>query len=453
MDTNAPNAEPTAPGTDAGAGAAEGSAPAADAERPTHVDPPAADPPRQDSGTDSFFWVAPPQPAPDSDEARAVASAWQDQALWSAVGSSIGDSIFRWRIFAAVAGILGLGLSVAAGIGWFGTDRAATIWATAGVLLLAAVPYLRQQLVSDQRVQQWTLARIASEDLKQSIYRHLMGVLQPVAGGGATSDQSAANLVRRGRSIKKSVADLAGVAAAIVPPENKDRPPPLSLTVEGYVTRRVQGQMKYYRTKGETNGRITQRLRQAELVLGLVTVLMGAWASGLGSAPSAEALKAVMPAASTEAVNAAASAAAAGAGLVSAPGTAPASAAPAASGAQAASPAPAASGSAPAPAADPPQAKADPATPQSGWLALLALVAAATGAITTYLAASRHAELASKYYATYDRLKDLLAEWRVAPDRDQPERVARFVDTIEKAISDEYGGWVTDWAATRQAPK
>ncbi len=421
MDTNAPNADPTSPGTQPGIDAA------ADI--------------RQDSGTDSFFWVAPPQPVPDSDEARAVASAWQDQALWSAVGSSIGDSIFRWRIFAAVAGILGLGLSVAAGIGWFGTDRAATLWATVGVLLLAAVPYLRQQLVSDQRVAQWTLARIASEDLKQSIYRHLMGVLQPVAGGGGTTDQSAANLVRRGRAIKKSVVDLAGVAAAIVPAENKDRPPPMSLTVDGYVTRRVQGQMKYYRTKGETNGRITQRLRQAELVLGLVTVLMGAWASGLGSAPSAETLKNAMPAASMEAVNTAASAAAAGAGRVSAPGTPPASAAQAASGSELAA------------VAEPSQAKADPAKPQSGWLALLALVAAATGAITTYLAASRHAELASKYFATYDRLKDLLAEWRVAHDRDQPERVARFVDTIEKAISDEYGGWVTDWAATRQAPK
>lgn len=436
MDTNAPNADPTAPGPQ----------PETDAAQPTDTapaatSPPAADPPRQDSGTDSFFWVAPPQPAPDSDEARAVASAWQDQALWSAVGSSIGDSIFRWRIFAAVAGILGLGLSVAAGIGWFGTERAATIWATIGVLLLAAVPYLRQQLVSDQRVQQWTLARIASEDLKQSIYRHLMGVLQPVAGGGGTTDQSAANLVRRGRAIKKSVVDLAGVAAAIVPPENKDRPPPLSLTIDGYVTRRVQGQMAYYRTKGETNGRITQRLRQAELALGLVTVLMGAWASGLGSAPSVDTLQTAAPAASIEAVNTAASAAAAGAGLVSAPGTPPASAAQAASGhGQDAD-------------ADTARATPGAAQPQSGWLALLALVAAATGAITTYLAASRHAELASKYFATYDRLKDLLAEWRVAPDRDQPERVARFVDTIEKAISDEYGGWVTDWAATRQAPK
>jgi transglutaminase-like putative cysteine protease len=50
-------------------------------------------------------------------------------------------------------------------------------------------------------------------------------------------------------------------------------------------------------------------------------------------------------------------------------------------------------------------------------------------------------------------LKDLLAEWRVAHDRSQPERVARFVDAVEKAISEEYGGWVTDWAATRQAQK
>jgi hypothetical protein len=451
MDNNAPNADTPDAGTQPGADAAatshnppEGAGQPAAADSPA---PPAADAenPESTAGSDRFFWVAPPQPAADSEDARVVTSAWQDQALWSAVGSSIGDSIFQWRIFAAVAGILGLALTVAAGSSWVGVGGAAGVWATVGVLLLAAVPYLRQHLVSDQRVAHWTQARVASEDLKQAIYRHLMGVLQPVAGG-SHPDQSAVNLVRRIRAIKKNVADLAGVAAAIVPPESSGRP--LSLTIETYIDRRVQGQMKFYRTKGETNGRITQRLRHAELVLGLVTVLMGAWASGLGSVPDAAMLKSLMPGAGSAAVEVAASAAAAGGSLVRAPGM-PASAASAASSPEASAPPPASAADGQAGAAP---AKSTP-TSQGAWLAILALLAAATGAITTYLAASRHAELAAKYFATYDRLKDLLAEWRVAPDRSQPERVARFVDAVEKAISEEYGGWVTDWAATRQVQK
>lgn len=446
MDNNAPNADTPDAGPQPGADAAADGNPPEGAGQPAAADPPVlpaaeAEGPESTGGSDRFFWVAPPQPAADSEDARVVTSAWQDQALWSAVGSSIGDSIFQWRIFAAVAGILGLALTVAAGSGWFGVSHAAGVWATVGVLLLAAVPYLRQHLVSDQRVAHWTQARVASEDLKQAIYRHLMGVLQPVAGG-SHPDQSAVNLVRRIRAIKKNVADLAGVAAAIVPPESTDRP--LSLTIETYIARRVQGQMKFYRTKGETNGRITQRLRHAELVLGLVTVLMGAWASGLGSVPDAASLQRAMPGAGAAAVEVAASAAAAGGSLVRAPG-------------MAASAASAAEGSDPAASAADGQAGATPAKPvpssQGGWLAILALLAAATGAITTYLAASRHAELAAKYFATYDRLKDLLAEWRVAPDRSQPERVARFVDGVEKAISEEYGGWITDWAATRQVQK
>ena len=446
MDNNAPNADTPDAGTQPGADAADAASPPEGAGQPATADPPVlppanADDPESTGGSDRFFWVAPPQPAADSEDARVVTSAWQDQALWSAVGSSIGDSIFQWRIFAAVAGILGLALTVAAGSGWFGAGHAAGVWATVGVLLLAAVPYLRQHLVSDQRVAHWTQARVASEDLKQAIYRHQMGVLQPVAGG-SHPDQSAVNLVRRIRAIKKNVADLAGVAAAIVPPESNDRP--LSLTIETYIARRVQGQMKFYRTKGETNGRITQRLRHAELVLGLVTVLMGAWASGLGSVPDADSLQRAMPGAGAAAVEAAASAAAAGGSLVRAPG-------------MAASAGSAAEGSDPAASAADGQGGATPAKPvpssQGGWLAILALLAAATGAITTYLAASRHAELAAKYFATYDRLKDLLAEWRVAHDRSQPERVARFVDGVEKAISEEYGGWITDWAATRQVQK
>jgi hypothetical protein len=206
------------------------------------------------------------------------------------------------------------------------------------------------------------------------------------------------------------------------------------------VQERVVDQMNWYRRKGEHNGRITAWMRRTELWLGLLTVLMGAWASGVGNAPAAEQLRTAMPAASSQAVDAAASAMAGGAGLVRAPGMAASDAAPAGQ------PAGDAAGAAP---------DGTPTRPgqPSGWLALLALVAAATSAITAYLAASRHAELAAKYFATYDRLKDHLAEWRVAPDRDDPARTARFVDAVERTIAAEYGGWASDWAATRQAPK
>ncbi|MES2717528.1 MAG: SLATT domain-containing protein [Pseudomonadota bacterium] len=329
---------------------------------------------------------APTVPATPEPE-QVVASAWLDQTLWSAVATQIGDSIRNWRVVAAVAGVLGLGLTIAAGAlspsQLPGGETGQKTFATLGVLLLALVPYLRQHLVSVERVQAWTMARHASEQLKTTIYRHLMGVLPPAPladGSEAPDPQGPGNLVRHCRAIKQTVAELAGVAAATVPPEKKRK---TQLSLDDYLADRVQGQMNHYRSKGEAYGRSTRRLQVAEFVLGLVTVVLSALAGKL------------LP---------------------------------------------------------------DDLTPDvvqsvaqvSSLLPWLALLAAATTAVTTYIASSRNAELAAKFFATYDLLKTIHDEWRVAPDRDDAARVHRFVDDIERAIASEYGGWVADWASSQQ---
>ena len=322
---------------------------------------------------------------------QVIASAWLDQTLWSAVASQLGDSIRQWRILSGVAGVLGLGLTIAAGAlspaQLPGGATGQRSFATLGVLLLALVPYLRAHLVSVERVQAWSAARQASEQLKTAIYRHLMGVLAPapLADGSAPPDPTGAgNLVRHCRAIKQAVAELAGVAAATVPPEKKRK---TNLVLNDYLAERVQGQMAYYRSKGEAYGQATRWLRRTEFLLGLLTVVLSALAGKL------------VP---------------------------------------------------------------DNLTPElmqsavqvSLFVPWLALLAAATTAVTTYIAASRNAELAAKFFATYDLLKTIHDEWRVAPDRDDAVRVQRFVDDTERAIASEYGGWVADWAkAQQQAPQ
>ena len=106
----------------------------------------------------------------DGDPAQVIASAWSDQALWSAVATKIGDSLRWWRVVAAVAGLGGLFLSILAGT-LTGADQSGPRMAltTVGVLLLALVPYLRQRLVSPERVQTWITARNVSEQLKEAI--------------------------------------------------------------------------------------------------------------------------------------------------------------------------------------------------------------------------------------------------------------------------------------------
>jgi len=328
----------------------------------------------------------------DGDPTQVITSAWSDQALWSAVATRIGDSLRWWRGVAAVAGLGGLFLSILAGT-MTGAEQSSLRMAltTGGVLLLALVPYLRQRLVSPERVQAWTTARNVSEQLKEAIYRHLMGVLppEPLADGSAPPDAAGpGNLVRRCRSIKLAAVDLAGVAAAA---RAAERPRKTQLTLDDYLADRIEGQITYYRSKGEAAGRAARRLQAIEFGLGITAVLLGTLT---GSAVSGDG----------------------GGG-----------------------------------------GGGDPSKQIftiSALLPLLAVVAAATAAVTGHIAGAREAETAAKYFATYDLLKTIRDEWRVSPEPLAPANVRRLADTVERAIASEYGGWVADWnKAQQKAPQ
>lgn len=356
-----------------------------------------------------------PAAADDTDPALVIASAWNDQTLWSAVATKLGNSIKLWRFVAAVAGLAGLFLTVLAGTlgsapatGPLGNARA--VIATVGVLLLAVVPYLRQRLLSPERVLAWTRARNVSEQLKEAIYRHLMGVLPPEPlsdGTPAPEGDSAGHLVRRCRAIKQAAADLAGLAAA-ARPEARTRK--TRLTLDDYLAERVEGQIRYYLRSGEVAGTQARRLQMAEFGLGILTVLLGTLS---GTTVPADVAAAAGEVASRGIGDAASQVIGAAASQVIG-----------AAGGQALS--------------------------VSALVPWLALVAAATSAVTTHIAGARHAELAARYFATYDLLKTLRDEWRVSPDPHEPARVRRFVDDVERAIASEYGGWVADWSKAQQ---
>lgn len=327
------------------------------------------------------------QPCP-SEPAQVVASAWKDQALWSAVSNDLGDSIRWWRWVSAAAGLAGLFLTILAGAlsGGPHEDKRAAL-STLGVLLLAVVPVLRQRLVSPERVKAWTTARNVSEQLKEAIYRHLMGVLPaepPADTGGPAEAGEAANLVRRCRRIKQSAADLADLAAA-AKPEPRERK--TTMTLDDYLAERLEGQLRHYRNKGTDAGIAAKRLRALEFTLGIAGVLLGALTgSAVPSGADAEAASQVFHI--------------------------------------------------------------------SALLPLLAVVSAATAAVTGHIAGARQAETAAKYFATYDLLKTLRDEWSVSPDPCAPAQVRQLADAVERAIAAEHGGWVTDWnQAQQKAPQ
>jgi hypothetical protein len=84
------------------------------------------------------------------------------------------------------------------------------------------------------------------------------------------------------------------------------------------------------------------------------------------------------------------------------------------------------------------------------WLSALgpwvAVVTTASAAITAHLAASRYDHLAMTYFATAERLSDYRNEWDAAENNQHPDRIAKFVDDCEHAISTENEAWLVGWS-------
>jgi hypothetical protein len=318
--------------------------------------------------------------------AKVVDSAWQDQALWSAVASRLGDSIKRWRFWSAAAGGIGLFLTVSAGmISSEALRDQRTAMTTMGVLLLAIVPYLRQKLISPERVLAWTKSREASERLKEVIYRFLMGALETDPGTDnpqPVDGRQPLDLIRRCQAIKQATSEAAGVAAAINMHQPELRARRVRMSVDEYLNERVDGQITYYMKSGEKAAKRYRFFYALEIGLGILAVLLGALsgkdtpAMPAGAAQGALTIAFLVP--------------------------------------------------------------------------LLTLVMAAAAAVTAHMAASRDGELAARYFATRNALKAIRDEWSVSPDPHDPASVRRLTDAVERAIAAEYGGWVSDWNQAQQ---
>jgi hypothetical protein len=210
-----------------------------------------------------------------------VESAWRDQAIWSETANRLKTELSSWRCRAAVASVLGALLATLAGTlaglgdAWWWPR---TLLALAGAIILAVVPYVVKTKTSKEQIGAWVRARSASEALKETIYRFLLGA--PPFG----PQPAPADLVSRCQAVKEKVQDLGALAATVEPPR-KERP--LTLSPEGYVEKRVTDQIDgYYRPKARQNALAAKKLHNLEFILGLVAAILGAasgfeWLSGL----------------------------------------------------------------------------------------------------------------------------------------------------------------------------
>ncbi|MEK8050322.1 DUF4231 domain-containing protein [Ideonella sp. DXS22W] len=253
--------------------------------------------------------------------------------------------------------------------------------AIAAALLLAVVPYVQKTRVSPAQVKAWTRARSASEALKEAIYRFLMGV-PPADPPGATEGNGTP------APDPTSAAALVRRCQAI-----KQRVADL----QGQAAQAAPGGSSARPSSLDTEGYLADRVNDQIGWYGRRANQLAGQARRLRQAEFALGLLAV--------VMGVLSGQSGGAG-----------------------------------------AELAQQWPLLGTLSpWVGVVTTAGGAVTAHLAATRVEEISAVYFATGQRVQGLRDEWLTDAARDTPERVAAFVDAVERAFAAENQSWLADW--------
>ena len=196
------------------------------------------------------------------------------QAQWSAIAGKFKSGLDHWRAIAGVAGVLGAIFVTAAASLSAVDDSAAgarTALGLAGAIVLAGVPIAVTRTTKDH-IQDWVRARAASEGLKEHIWRFL-------AGGKPYGQQRDARQFLDARDrIVAGVEDLVSKAGHVTP--RISTRPTAPVTVEEFITGRLEDQVKYYGRSSDTNAQKAAFWRNVSFGLGLVAAIAGVVSGG-----------------------------------------------------------------------------------------------------------------------------------------------------------------------------
>jgi hypothetical protein len=202
---------------------------------------------------------------------QTASASWAQQASWSKAAGRQKRLIGRVRLAALLCGVLTAVLGTAAAqVG--AAHPALARWLAFGAAVAAgAVPVLTGR-VGQRQVQDWTRLRSVSEALKAEVYSFLAGV------GSYRAQDASVVLHTAVDGIRAEAADLLHYVADA--PVVSSRPLPDVRDIDSYVRVRVRGQIDgYYRPKAALMRRRLRAVRRTELLLGCVTVLLGAGSS------------------------------------------------------------------------------------------------------------------------------------------------------------------------------
>jgi hypothetical protein len=218
-----------------------------------------------------------------------IEQAWDEYRGWAKRAGSLQASSDRWNFWALIALILTAFLGAAATfVGTFGKDWPASVEIVRALACAAAVAsalslYVGRQALAVGAESGWLRARATAEALKSECFRFAAGVGDYAPDKASVADVVNAFIERRKAIAARAAGDSLTPEDDPVGPAGDDRRPPRPMADQWYLSKRIDGQIEYYREGQEKNERAYARLQLWSFIAGALIAAVAAGAAVYGT--------------------------------------------------------------------------------------------------------------------------------------------------------------------------
>lgn len=191
---------------------------------------------------------------------------WRKYRAQAATSRGLKQEQGHWRRLLLVATIVALvATPLAKTFDTLGNPIVAKVWVVVATVLFALTAWLNKEVLGDDSEQPWVRARQTAEGIKAVAYLFLMGVPpfekpEDIRQALDRADELASKVqAANGVSDEEAVKDL----------------PPVPLTADKYVEKRLDGQVRFYEKGAEAERGIDARIRKVSRVISVAIVAFG----------------------------------------------------------------------------------------------------------------------------------------------------------------------------------
>ena len=218
-----------------------------------------------------------------------IEQAWNEYRGWAKRARSLQAKTDRWNFWAMAALILTAFLGAAAtfvetyGTSWPGSAEIVRALACAAAVASALSLYVGRQALAVGAESGWLRARATAEAIKSECFRFAAGVGDYAPDKASEADATNAFIERRKAIAARAAGDSLTPQDDPVGPAGDDRRPSRPMADQWYLSKRVDGQIEFYRNGQEKNERAYQRLQLWSFVAGALIAAVSAIAAVYGA--------------------------------------------------------------------------------------------------------------------------------------------------------------------------